>query len=97
MIEREGGEPIRGFAFGGNSVDNQFAYLRKGEMVMNRDAVRQIMPSFKQLNNATAVNKSQGGNVTFGDINITMPTGTTTAQVETVITELKRRMSRGTF
>lgn len=85
-------------AFGGHFAfgrDNIPAMLSRGESVLNAGASRVYGTLIRQLNAAPVGDKPLNNNITFGDINITVPVGSTKTQVDNIIGELQRRARAG--
>ena len=90
--------PPKGFAFGGqsNGIDRRPALLADGEIVMTQQASRMAAPFLHALNRAGAgTTNNTSSNVTFGDINLNVPQGTSPEQVDYIARELKRRARVG--
>lgn len=93
---------VRYFADGGfvpRGTDTIPAMLSKGEFVVNAAATRQFYSELVAINsgqfNQSAPRASTVNNNTWGDIHITVPSGSNEFQVRTIIKAVQRELRRG--
>jgi len=93
------GGPAPAKAFGGSSrgIDRQLAFLAPGEIIMTQSVSKMFGPFLNALNGSNFGNKAFGGSVTFGDIHLNVPQGSTDVQVMAIASGLQRLARRGLF
>lgn len=91
------GGKVRHFAFGGGQgTDRIPAYLSRGEIVNTQLASNQFAPLLHALNAAGPIGRQGNlGGVSFGDITINVPQGTSEEQLDTIVRGLRRRARQG--
>lgn len=70
-------------------------YLTRGETVMTAQASRTFAPYLHQMNNQASVTRTNSTQYNFGDIHVSVPTGTAPNQANAVISEIQRRIRLG--
>ena len=78
-----------------SGIDSIPAMLADGESVNTRLATRQFSPLISAMQSAVPSYRDQAQNVSFGDVNLNVPSGTTTDQVEAIMQQLIRRTRIG--
>jgi TP901 family phage tail tape measure protein len=88
---------VAGFALGGQvGTDRIPAWLSPGERVLTAQQNRAFAPYLFQMGSASSTRSSQT-NYNFGDINLSLPSGSTKGQADAVIGEIQRRVRLGTL
>lgn len=87
--------PVQYFSFGGRGIDRIPAMIAPGEIVMTQQASNTFAPLLHALNSISTQSRTPVGNITFGDINITVPQGTTDVQIDAIVQGLQRRARQG--
>lgn len=86
-----------GFANGTVGTDDKIARIGSGESIMTRAATRQYAPLLRSMNATANYNSGnvRTSNVTFGDVNVQLASGSTDAQAIELARRMKRLSNRG--